>query len=104
MTQKTWNRLSFLEQMSNVDGEVRRLVEVHNNFNTGINETDYSEQYLDKIIKLIKMTIFDPKNASKGYRLIELNDEVEEIRRYMKDEVDGEYVLRYWDAFSKAIS
>ena len=50
------------------------------------------------------MTIFDPKNASKGYRLIELNDEVEEIRRYMKDEVDGEYVLRYWDAFSKAIS
>ena len=41
MTQKNWNRLSFFEQLSNVDGEVRRLVEAHNKYINGISSVDY---------------------------------------------------------------
>lgn len=104
MTQKTWNRLSFFEQMSNIDGEVNRLVQVHENYRNGTSERDYSEEYLIKIISLIKMTMFDPKNAVKGYRSIELFDEVEELKRYINNEVTSDYVQSYWDGYTKAIS
>lgn len=104
MTQKNWNRLSFFEQLSNVDGEVKRLVDAHINYSNGINPVDYSNQYLEKIIKLINMTMFDPKNSIKGYRFIELNDEINEIRRYINDEVPSEYILDYWNEYTKAIS
>ncbi len=104
MTQKIWNRLSFFEQLSNVDGEVRRLVQVHENYKSGNCTEDYSTQYLEKIIKLIRMTMLDPKNTVKGYRFIELNDEIEEIKRYINDEVSDSYILSYWDEYTKAIS
>lgn len=104
MTQKNWNRLSFFEQLSNVDGEVRRLVEAHNKYINGISSVDYSNQYLDKVKKLINMTMFDPKNVEKGYRYIELNDEVDELKRFINNEVTDEYILSYWDEYTKAIS
>lgn len=104
MTQKTWNRLTFFEQLSNIDGEVRRLVDAHNKYIDGIDSVDYSNQYLDQITKLLKMTMFDPKNTIKGYRYIELNDEVNEIKRYLNGEVSGDYILSYWNEYTKAIS
>lgn len=104
MTQKIWNRLSFFEQLSNIDGEVRRLIQTHERHLEDSNIEDYSEDYLVKIQKLLKMTMFDPKNYAKGYRFIELNDEVDEIKRYLQGETTGEYILRYWDEYTKAIS
>ena len=50
------------------------------------------------------MTMFDPKNSIKGYRFIELNDEINEIRRYINDEVPSKYILDYWNEYTKAIS
>ena len=41
MTQKTWNRLNFFEQLSNVDGDVKRLVETHENYINGNAVEDY---------------------------------------------------------------
>lgn len=104
MTQKTWNRLSFFEQLSNIDGEVKRLVWTHERHLDNSNIEDYSEEYLSKIQKLLKMTMFDPKNSAKGYRFVELNDEVNEIKRYLQGGTTGDYILRYWDEFTKAIS
>lgn len=104
MTQKTWNRLSFFEQLSNVDGDVRRLVETHENYISGNATIDYSSKYLENIVKLIKMTMLDPKNSVKGYRFVELYDEIEEIKRYISGEVSGDYILGYWDEYTKAIS
>ena len=104
MTQKTWNRLSFFEQLSNIDGEVNRLVQVHEKYKSGICEQDYSNEYLAKIIALIRMTMFDPKNTVKGYRSIELFDEVEELKRYINNEVTKEYIQSYWNEYTKAIS
>ncbi len=104
MTQKIWNRLSFFEQMSNVDGEVRRLVEVHDNYINGKCDVDYANSYLDKILRIINMTMMDPKNSIKGYRFVEIMDEVNEIRRYLNGEVSSEYILDYWDEYTKAIS
>lgn len=104
MTQKVWNRLSFFEQLSNIDGEVRRLVEAHDKYVNGINPVDYAPDYLITINRLLKMTMFDPKNYIKGYRFIELNDEINEINRYLNGEVTGDYILSYWDEYTKAIS
>ena len=104
MTQKNWNRLSFFEQLSNVDGDVKRLVETHENYLNGNAPEDFSQRYLDNIIRLLRLTMFDPKNSIKGYRCVELFDEVEEIRRYISGDVSGEYILNYWNAYTKAIS
>ena len=42
---------------------------------------------------MIKMTMLDPKNSVKGYRFVELYDEIEEIKRYISGEVSGDYIL-----------
>lgn len=104
MTQKTWNRLSLFEQLSNVDGDVKRLVETHENYINGNSQDDFSQRYLENIIRLLRMTMLDPKNSVKGYRYVELFDEVEEIRRYLSGDVSGEYILNYWNEYTNAIS
>ena len=103
MTQKTWNRLSLFEQLSNVDGDVKRLVETHENYINGNSQDDFSQRYLENIIRLLRMTMLDPKNSVKGYRYVELFDEVEEIRRYLSGDVSGEYILNYWNEYTNAI-
>lgn len=104
MTQKTWNRLSLFEQLSNVDGDVKRLVETHENYINGNSQDDFSQRYLENIIRLLRMTMLDPKNSVKGYRYVELFDEVEEIRRYLSGDASGEYILNYWNEYTNAIS
>lgn len=104
MTQKTWNRLSLFEQLSNVDGDVKRLVETHENYLNGNSQADFSQRYLERIIHLLRMTMLDPKNSVKGYRYVELFDEVEEIRRYLSGDVSSEYILSYWNEYTNAIS
>lgn len=104
MTQKTWNRLSLFEQLSNIDGEVTRLINAHENYLNGTTDQDSSSRYLDQINRLIRMTIFDPKNSSKGYRALELLDEYEEIRAYLRGEIPEEELENYWHQYTNAIS
>ena len=104
MTQESWNRLSLFEQLSNIDGEVKRLVEAHEAFVSGNSQTDHSDFYIEKIDRLIRMTVFDPKNSSKGYRELELMDELNEIKDYLAGKESADYIMRYWNQYTNAIS
>lgn len=104
MTQKMWNELTFFEQMSNIDGDVERLIRTHEKYMCGESEKDNSEFYLNKIIGLVKMTLLDDKLLGKGYIAVELYDEIEEIRRYLLGNCSAEYIKRYWNAYTNAIS
>ena len=101
MTSENWNKLDIKEQLSNVDGEVRRLVRARNNFKKGVAKEDHSMSYMDKIHELICLTCDDPKNVK---RKDELLDEEGEIERWYKGEVDDSYILRYWARYTDAIS
>lgn len=98
-----WNELSLLEQLSNIDGEVNRLVRARERFLQGKTKSDKYESYIELITRLIKQTIEDPKNINKKIDR-ELWDELEEIHRYHRGEVDKAYILKYWDAYTRAIS
>ena len=101
MTSDRWNKLDIKEQLSNVDGEVRRLVRARNNFTNGVAKEDHTESYINKINELIQLTCLDPKNAR---RKDELLAEENEIGRWLKGEVDDDYILRYWGQYTNAIS
>ena len=104
MTQQSWNNLTFFEQLSNIDGEVKRLVDDHEDYLRGNKQTDNSEFYIGKIDRLIRMTVFDPKNSSKGYRVLELMDELNEIKDYLAGKKSADYITRYWNQYTNAIS
>ena len=103
MTQQMWNDLSFAEQMSNIDGDVVRLVDSHEKALKDGCE-DHAAFYLMRIEKLIKMTLFDPKNYQRGYRAIELFDELEEIKKYLYENNDKDSILEYWNQYTRSIS
>jgi hypothetical protein len=104
MTQEAWNKLSFFEQMSNIDGDVERMIRAHQKYIAGESKEDNGFFYLDKIDKLVRMTLHSPENASKGYRGIELFDEIGELRKYLAGEYDDDYVRNYWNQYTNAIS
>lgn len=104
MSQELWNKLSLFEQLSNIDGDVQRLVRAHEKYINGESQNDNGYFYLNNIIKLVKMTILDEKFAQKSYRAVELIDEIEELRKYLSGEYTSDYVLRYWNAYTRAIS
>ena len=96
-----WNELTLFEQLSNIAGEVKRLVDCRTRFAEGKAKKDYYDFYFAKVKELVGRTIDDPKNIGRGQELL---DEVNEIERYGRGEVEGEYILRYWDQYTKAIS
>ena len=98
-----WNELSLMEQLSNIDGEVNRLVRARDRFLAKKTKDDHYNEYISLITKLIQQTIDDPKNKDKHIEK-ELWDELEEIKRYYNGEVDKDYILRYWDVYTRAIS
>lgn len=104
MTAAIWNRLSLFEQLSNIDGEVTRLVEDHERFRRGETENDYSLEYLKNILKLIDMTFADPKNIDKRIAEREFTDELGEVMRYLNGDYPAEYITNYWHQYTKAIS
>ena len=104
MKRETWDGLTFFEQMSNIDGDVNRLIRAHEKYVNGESETDNGYFYLENIKKLVRMILLAPENANKGYRAIELFDEVDELRRYLEGEYDDKYILGYWNQYTKAIS
>ena len=101
MTTERWKKLSLFEQLSNVAGDVERLVSTKEKFDSGQSKEDYSDFYLDKVRNLVDMTIADPKNRGRGQELL---DEIEEIERYRNAEVPKDYILRYWNQYTQAIS
>lgn len=98
-----WNELSLMEQLSNIDGEVNRLVRARERFLEKKTKSDHYDDYYNLIRSLIQKTIDDPKNKERRIDK-ELWDELEEINRYHRGEVDKDYVLRYWDVYTRAIS
>ena len=101
MTSEKWNKLDIKEQLSNIDGEVRRLVRARNNYQKGISQEDHTKSYVDKIHQLILFTCDDPKNSKRKDELV---DEENEINRWLLGEVDDNYILRYWAQYTDAIS
>lgn len=104
MTQQSWNQLTLFEQLSNVDGDVERLIRAHEKFIHKETEKDNAFFYLDNIIRLIKMIVLDDKNKDRGYLSIELFDEVDEIRRYLRGECTAEYIREYWNSYTNALA
>ena len=104
MNAAIWNRLSFFEQLSNIDGEVTRLVEDHERFQKGEISNDHSLDYIKSIINLIDMTFADPKNSDKKIVEKELMDEISEILRYLNGDYTAAYITKYWHQFTDAIS
>ena len=101
MTDERWFSLTLFEQLSNISGDVKRFIDTREAYSAGREKEDYSGFYFDRIVEYVNKTLDDPKN--KG-REAELLDEVGEIKRYIKGEVSKEYVMTYWDQFTRAIS
>lgn len=101
MTPEAWNKLDIREQMSNIHGEVVRLIRAGNNYKQGRSSEDYTGKYFDAIVRLIELTEKDPKNAR---RIPELESEKEEIRNWLEGGLTDDYILRYWDDYTRAIS
>ena len=70
---RIWNRLSFMEQLSNIDGEVERLLDDYSRYNSGLSQQEHFEEYLDKINNLITLTFDDQKNSGLKKFSKELN-------------------------------
>lgn len=104
MNAAIWNRLSFFEQLSNIDGEVTRLVSDHERFQKGEIPDDHSIDYIKGILKLVDMTFADPKNTDKRILEKELTDEISEILRYLNGDYTSTYITKYWHQFTDAIS
>ena len=98
-----WNELTLTEQLSNIDGEVNRLIRAKERFLAKKTKDDHYLEYINLITKMIQQTIDDPKNQERHIEK-ELWDELEEIKRYYRGEVDKDYILRYWDVYTRAIS
>lgn len=96
--------MSYFEQLSNIDGEVTRLVEDHERFQKGEISNDHALDYIKSIINLIDLTFTDPKNSDKKIVEKELMDEIGEIIRYLNGEYSSTYITKYWHQFTDAIS
>ena len=101
MSKELWYSLGIKEQMSNIHGEVVRMVRARNNYLSGKTSEDRSVSYLEKIHDLISMTNSDPKNSKRADELL---DEEKELKRWIDNEVDDRYILRYWEQYTNAIS
>lgn len=104
MTQAIWNKLTLFEQMSNIDGDVERMIRSHEKFLSGESDKDYGWFYFENIRKLVKMIILDDKNRNRAYIAVELFDEVELLREYMSGNYPAESIRSYWQEYTKAIS
>ena len=101
MTAEVWNKLDIKEQLSNIHGEVKRLIRARNNYRNGTAKEDHTASYIEKIKKLIFLTCTDPKNFRRERELLEEEDE---ILHWYNGEVDDDYIERYWKQYTDAIS
>ncbi|MCR5595696.1 MAG: hypothetical protein K6G12_07605 [Lachnospiraceae bacterium] len=104
MNAMIWQTMSLFEQLSNIEGEVTRLIDDHERFVNGDIQNDHSMDYIKNILKLIELTFDDPKNREKKIAEKELNDEVTEIIRYLNGDYEAQYIKDYWKQYTDAIS
>ena len=104
MTQKTWNELSLFEQLSNIDGDVERMIRCHEKYLSGTADKDNGWFYYENIKKMVKMILLDTKNINRGYIAVELFDEVDSLSDYLNGECSADYIRRYWNQYTNAIS
>ena len=104
MDARIWNTMTLFEQLSNIDGEVKRLVDDHERYLEGSIDNDHSMDYIKNIVNLIKLTFQDPKNQDKRVVERELDDEINEIIRYLNGDYPPEYITGYWHQYTDAIS
>ena len=98
MTDEEWNGLSTFVQLSNIAGDVKRCVDSRQNFLAGISKKDYSEFYFNKVASQLDSLLQKEENIP---RKPEFLDELNELRRFLNQETDGEYILRYWTPFMR---
>ncbi len=101
MSKELWYSLGIKEQLSNIHGEVVRMIRARNNYRTGRSSRDYTNEYMKKIHELIVITNSDPKNCKRSTELL---DEEGELLRWIDGEVDDRYILGYWEQYTNAIS
>ena len=53
MNRDNWNGLSFFEQLSNIDGDVARLIRAHEKYLNHESERDNGYFYLDNMTKVL---------------------------------------------------
>ncbi|MCR5651962.1 MAG: hypothetical protein K6F86_12360 [Lachnospiraceae bacterium] len=104
MNAQIWFSMSLFEQLSNIDGEVKRLVDSHERMLAGVSTDDHAMDYIRNIMHLVELTFDDPKNASKKVAEKELIDEISEIIKYLNGEYPPQYITDYWNQFTCAIS
>ena len=98
MTESEWNSLSTFSQLSNIAGDVKSCVDSRLYFLLGIAKNDYSNFYFEKVTKLVRLMVQKEENIP---RQKEFFDELEELKRFLNNETDGEYIMRYLDPFTK---
>ena len=81
--------------LSDIAGDVKRCVDSHLNYINGSSKKDYSDFWLNSVEKQCEKEL--PKNV-----LPEFTDEINEIKRFLNDEVDADYILRYWKQYEIA--
>ena len=107
MTDEEWNGLSTFAQLSNIAGDVKRCVDSRQNFLAGISKKDYSEFYFNKVASLLDSLLQKEEKLVGSSRREhiprkpEFLDELNELRRFLNQETDGEYILRYWTPFMR---
>ena len=100
MTAERWNTLTIFEQMSNISGEVTRLIQNKQAVDNGNTDKNYTDLYIKRIMDLIYLTLSDPKNQRRERELL---DEFYEIERYIMGDVDADYISDYWEQYTKAL-
>ena len=101
MSKELWYSLGIKEQLSNIHGEVVRMIRARSNYRMGKSSQDYTNDHMKKIHDLIEMTNSDPKNHKRSEELL---DEEGELLRWIDGEVDDRYILGYWEQYTNAIS
>ena len=81
--------------LSDIAGDVKRCVDSHLNYINGSSNKDYSGFWLSCVEKQCKEEI-------PSEELPEFMDEIGEIKRFLNDEVDADYILRYWKQYEIA--
>lgn len=66
-----------------------------------MSKKDYSDFYINKVSELINLTF---NNSESSYRKQEFLDEIKELQRFLDGEVDQDYIMRYWNQFTAALS
>jgi hypothetical protein len=91
-----WNKLSIIEQMTNIGCDVDRAICLRNE-----GKLDYSRNAFNRAIELLDFTIADPKNKKRWNELCPLKDHLIDYFVYdNKYATSDEWFQKYFSYFS----